>query len=64
MGFMMLHLAVAAKIMDICSEIFDCAAFNIGSLSPDAVGFIPTKQHLSKSVTHLCVDGAVWGQRM
>ncbi len=61
MGYFMVHLAVAQRILRRSPGIGNHQAFLQGSLAPDALAFRPGSQRSDKSVSHFCVGDEGWG---
>ncbi len=61
MGYFMVHLKVAQKLLGSDNNIKDISAFYKGSLAPDAIMFRQGCQHSEKALTHFCVGDEGWG---
>src|SRR5262245_47003533 len=61
MGYLMVHLTVAQKLLERCPHIRDLSAFYKGSLAPDAIMFRPGSRRSDKSAAHFCTGDEGWG---
>lgn len=61
MGYFMVHLKVAEKLLKNNANIKDIGAFYKGSLAPDAIMFRKGCKRSEKSSTHFCVGDEGWG---
>ncbi len=61
MGYFMVHLKIAQKLLKNNTNIKDIDAFYKGSLAPDAIMFRQGCQRSEKSSTHFCVGDEGWG---
>ena len=61
LSFLMVHLSIGYKVLDLCPDIEDPGAFLLGSIAPDAIMFKPGCVRSDKTITHFCTGDEDWG---
>lgn len=61
LSYLMVHLTIGYKLLELCPDIEDMGAFLLGTVSPDAIMFRPGCIRSDKSNTHFCIGNEGWG---
>jgi hypothetical protein len=61
LSYLMVHLTIGYKLLEIYPDIEDKGAFLLGTISPDAIMFRSGCERSDKSMTHFCTGDEGWG---